>query len=127
VFPALLQGHVAAVRVLRMEPAHDGAAPVANGVAFSAGGLAVVATTWYVSPGFPSTLLNLAVALGILAWPLRRPWLLSRQRLRTVLVWWLTGGLLGAYVFGVFVLLAGLAVALALAVEAWVSDGSSTT
>lgn len=109
-----------------MEPARKGA-PVGNGVAFAAGGLAVAATTWYLAPGFPWTLLNLAAALGILVWPLRRSWRLSRQRLRSVLVWWLAGGLLGAYVFGVFVLLAGLAVALALAIEPWVSGGSSTT
>jgi hypothetical protein len=39
----------------------------------------------------------------------------------------LAGGLLGAYVFGVFVLLAGLAVALAFTIEACASSGSSTT
>ncbi len=110
----------AAVSVLSMEPARERAAPVGNGVALWAGGLAVAATTWYLAPGFPWTLSNLAVALGILVWPLRRPWRLSRQRLRRVLVWWLAGGLLGAYVFGVFVLLAGLALALSLAIEPWV-------
>jgi hypothetical protein len=108
-----------------MEPARKGA-PVGNGVAFSAGGLAAAGTTWFLAPGFPWTLINLVAALGLLAWPLRRPWRLSRQRLRSVLVWWLVGGLLGAYVFGVLVLLAGLAVALALAIEPWVSGGSST-
>ena len=110
-----------------MEPTREGAAPVGNGVAFSAGGLAVAATTWYLAPGFPWTPVKLAIALGILVWPLRPPWRLSRQRLRQVPVWWLAGGLLGAYVLGVFVLLAGLAVALGLAIEPWVSGGSSTT
>lgn len=87
----------------------------------------MVATAWYLAPGFPGALLNLAVAIGILVWPLRRPWPLTRQRLMRVLVWWLVGGLLGAYVFGVFVFVAGLAVAVGLLVESGMSGRSSAT
>lgn len=103
-----------------MEPVRQDRAPVANIVALVSWGLAAAFCTWYLAPGFAWTLLNLSLALAILLWPLRPPWPLSRRRLRRVVVWWVAGGLLGGYVFGVSVFVAGIVVATALAVESLV-------
>jgi hypothetical protein len=108
-----------------MDPVRQEASPVGATVAPLAGGLAISATAWYLVAGFPSTLLNLAVALALVLWPLRPPWPLNRQRLTRVAIWWLVGGLLGGYFFGVFVLLAGLAVAVAVVVESFVTGASN--
>lgn len=110
-----------------MEPVRQDRATVANIVALLAGGLAAAFCTWYLAPGFAWTLLNLSLALAILLWPLRPQWPLSRQRLRRVAVWWVAGGLLGGYVFGVSVFVAGVVVAIALAVESLVRGGSNET
>ena len=110
-----------------MEPVRQDAAPVANIVALLAGGLAAAVCTWYLAHGFPWTLLNLSLALAILLWPLRPPWPLTRQRLRRVAVWWVAGGLLGAYVFGVSVFVAGVVVVIALAAESLVRGDSNET
>lgn len=107
----------AGVSLVGMDPVRQEASPVGGKVALLAGGLAISATAWYLAAGFPSTLINLAVALAVVLWSLRSPWPLNRRRLTRVAIWWLAGGLLGAYFFGVFVLLAGLAVAVAVAVE----------
>ena len=108
-----------------MEPVRRGAPPVGTMAALLVGGLAISATAWYLAAGFPSTLLTLAAAVALVLWPVRPPWPLNRPRLTTVVILWLTGGLLGAYFFGVFVLLAGLAVAVALVVESLVTGASN--
>jgi hypothetical protein len=63
-----------------------------------------VAYLWHA---LPWGLLNLVLALLILLWPLHRLPLAPRQALRTA-AWWAGLGLLGAYLFGVPVLLASL-------------------
>ena len=110
-----------------MEPVRQEAAPVANVAALLAGALAVSITTWYLAAGFPWTLINLGLALVLVLWPLRAPWPLTRQRLMRLAIWWVAGGLLGAYVFGVHVFAAGLVVAIALLVESLMNGGGNKT
>ena len=67
------------------------------------------------------------IACAVLVWPLRGPWPLTRQRLQSVTVWWLAGGLLGAYVFGLGPVAAGLIALLSLPFDEWLDNRNNIT
>jgi hypothetical protein len=71
-------------------------------------GIAAPLEVGYLWPALPYGLPQLILALAILLWPLRRLPATPRQALRTA-AWWAGLGLLGAYLFGVMVLVASLA------------------
>lgn len=80
--------------------------------------LAACGTAAYLWPLSDGSALNLAAAVIVLALPLLGPWPLNYAGVARAATAWAVLGLVGAYIFGTLVLLAGGLTALTLVIDA---------
>jgi hypothetical protein len=96
-------------------------------IAASLASVAAMATTLYLDPAGMGTWVNVVIGILVMAAPLVATGPLTRARLLITTSVWLSVGVPGSYVFGIFVVGAGILLGTALVVDAAISCWSTCT